>query len=123
MRRKDYKLQDSWGPSSRACCVASAYFASTMGPSILAGNSASLPAASSPLGRWRNEVLTIKQLLILLPNISTWDEAVGKSCFCTLLDALALFLPDSGLYSVCCTYCLMVLVTLLPFPTQAEENI
>lgn len=64
--------------------VASANFASTMGPSVLVRNSASLPTASSALGRWGNEVPTIKQLLILL-NISTWDEAGGKSCFCTLL--------------------------------------
>lgn len=65
--------------------VASAYFASTMGPSVLAGNSASLPTASSALGRWGNEVPTIKQLLVFLLNISTWDEAAGKSRFCTLL--------------------------------------
>lgn len=60
--------------------VASAYFASTMGPSVLAGNSACLPTASSALGRWGNEVPTIKQLLILL-NISTWDEAGGQVLF------------------------------------------
>lgn len=124
MRRKGHKLQDRMaGTAGHPVLkpVASAYFASTMGPSILAGNSASLLAASSALGRWGNEVPTIKQLLILL-NISTWDEAAGKSCFCTLLYALALFLPDSGLYSVCYTHCLMVWSPCYPSPTQAKEN-
>lgn len=75
------------------------------------------------LGSRGNEVSTTKQLLVLLSNVSAWDEAVGRSCFRTLLGTPVLFfLPDSRLYQSAAA---MVSWSGRPaiLPTQAKETI
>lgn len=77
----------SCGLGSKEYCVAMALFASTTGPSVLAGNTVNKdhsnsvgldPAAASAPRNWGNEGSTTKWLLILLPSVSTREEAVGK---------------------------------------------
>lgn len=56
-----------------------------------------------------------------LSTVPMWDETVGGSAYCCIHQ---LFLPDPGLCSICCSFCLMVWLLCHPSSsTQAEENI